>query len=84
MIYTAIYQGAQGKLTYSRHTGHISRKDTWLSVARQAAAEGECLIALVPGDHPIYFYENFVDENTPPELSEQQRHDLYEINYQVT
>ena len=79
MTYTAIYQSAQGKLTYSRKAGPISRKDTWLEAAREAGAEGKCLVALVPGYHPVYFYENFVDDNAATELSEQQRHDLYEI-----
>ena len=56
MIYTAIYQGPQGQLTYGRYNGHISRKDAWLSAAKLGGMNGNCLVALVPGDHPVYFY----------------------------
>ena len=79
MISTAIYQGPQGQLTYARYNGHISRKDAWLSAAKLGGTNGNCLVALVPGDHPVYFYENFVKDNAAKELSEMQQHDLYEI-----
>lgn len=79
MIYTAIYQGPQGQLTYGRYTGHISRQDAWLSAAKLGGMNGNCLVALVPGDHPVYFYENFVKDNAAKERSETQQHDLYEI-----
>ena len=79
MTYPAIYQDAHGKLTYSRQTGQISRKDTWPAVAQEASTDGKCLIALVPGSHPVYFHEDFVSDNATSELSEQQKHDPYEI-----
>ena len=79
MIYTAIFQNAQGKLVQSRYTGQISRKDAWLSAAKMGSSDGQCLIALVPGDHPIYFYENFVTDHGISERSEQQNHDVYEM-----
>ena len=78
MIYTAIFQGPQGKLTRSRYTGVISRKDAWLSAARMGASDNMCLIALVPGDHPIYFYEDFVADNTSKPHSI-RHHDLFEV-----
>jgi hypothetical protein len=84
MTYTAIYQDARGKLTYGHHSGQISRKDTWPAIEQVAGADGKCLIALVPGSHPVYFYENFVSDNEASELSEQQKHDPYEIIYQIT
>ena len=80
MIYTAIFQNAQGKLVRSRYTGQISKKDAWLDAAKMGASNGECLVALVPGDHPIYFYENFASDLNERPLSEQQTHDLYELS----
>ena len=81
MIYTAIFQNAQGKLITSRYTGHISRKEAWLNAAKMGSSNGDCLIALVPGDHPVYFYENFVTEHKQPTpRSAQQDHDVYELN----
>ena len=81
MIYTAIFQGAQGKLTRSRYTGVISRKDAWLSAARMGASDNMCLIALVPGDHPAYFYEDFVADNARSRSREHgiRHHDLFEV-----
>ena len=79
MIYTAIFQGPQGKLTHSRYTGVISRKDAWLSAARMGASDNMCLIALVPGDHPVYFYEDFVADNASSKPHSIRHHDLFEV-----
>ncbi len=80
MIYTAIFQGAQGKLTRSRYTGVIDKKEAWLSAAQMGAREDMCLLALIPGDHPAYFYENFVEDNAPRKRSGMQNHDLFLIH----
>ena len=80
MIYTAIFQGAQGKLTRSRYTGVIEKKEAWLAAARMGASDNMCLLALIPGDHPAYFYENFVEDNTPPRRTQTQNHDLFLIH----
>ena len=80
MVYTAIFQSGQGQLTQSKYTGYISRKDAWLSAAKMGASEGNCLIALVPGDHPVYFYDNFVKDTSSDDRSEMQRHDLYDMS----
>ena len=58
MIYTAIYQNAQGRLTYGRYLGNMSRKEAWVSAASLGEPDQLCLVALVPGDHPVYFYED--------------------------
>jgi hypothetical protein len=80
MIYTAIFQNAQGKLTRSRYTGVIDRKEAWLSAARMGASSDMCLLTLIPGDHPAYFYENFVEDNAASEnRTGIQHHDLFLI-----
>jgi len=79
MIYTAIFQNPQGKLTRLRYTATMNRAETWLNAAKMGASQGDCLIALVSGDHPVYFYENFVDDNARTEKSETQKHDLFEL-----
>ena len=81
MIYTAIFQNAQGKLTRSRYTGVVSRQDAWLAATKMGASNGDCLIALVSGDHPVYFYENFVADSNVIDMKQrtkQQEHDVYE------
>lgn len=80
MIYTAIFQTSQGKLVHSRYTGFISRSEAWLSAAQMGGSEGNCLIALVPGDHPVYFYENFVQDTSKSERSDMQKHDLFDMS----
>ena len=79
MIYTAIFQNSTGKLFTSRYTGNINRSDAWLNAAKLGSSEGNCLIALVPGDHPIYFYENFVSENADRDRTEQKSHDVFSL-----
>jgi len=78
MIYTAIFQGAQGKLTRSRYTGVVDKNEAWLAAARMGSNSNMCLLALVPGDHPVYFYENFVEDNAK-DSSNVRNHDLFEL-----
>ena len=81
MIYTAIFQNSSGKLFTSRYTGVVSRSEAWLSAAKMGGSEGNCLVALVPGDHPVYFYENFVTDSNVIDMkkrSGQQSHDLFD------
>ena len=56
MIYTAIYKNADGRLTSFRHTSSVQRKQAWSAASE--ARQGSTLIALVAGDHPVYFYED--------------------------
>ena len=84
MIYTAIFQNSTGKLFTSRYTGNINRSDAWLNAAKLGSSEGNCLIALVPGDHPIYFYENFVSENSDRDRTAQKSHDVFELVFEQT
>ena len=78
MIYTAIFQGPQGQLIRSRYTGSMDRKQAWLHATRMGASDGHRLIALVSGDHPVYFYDNFVKDNARSERSETQLHDVFD------
>ena len=80
MIYTAIYQNSLGDLTYDTYSGQMSRQAAWLEAARIGGANDKCLIALVPGVHPIYFYSDFVEsvlENEGPGI---KNHDLFELS----
>jgi hypothetical protein len=81
MIYTAIFQNSIGKLFSSRYTGVMNRSEAWMSAAKIGGSEGNCLIALVPGDHPIYFYDNFVKETSVSmtDRTNIKSHDVYEI-----
>ena len=81
MIYTAIFQGAQGQLTHSRYLGVVNKHEAWLSAAKLGSSSNMCLIALVPGDHPIYFYENFVEDlSDPADRTSMKSHDVYEMS----
>ena len=80
MIYTAIYQNTQGKLSYWTMAGPASRHDAWLKAARAGGAQDKCLVALVPGVHPVYFYSDFVEDFSQyTEPDDIKNHDLYEI-----
>ena len=82
MIYTAIYQNSQGEMTYETYSGHMNRSDAWLSAAKQGGANNKCLVALVPGVHPVYFYSDFVDSvsDSAPREDDIKQHDLFELN----
>ena len=82
MIYTAIYQNSQGEMSYETYSGHMNRSDAWLSAAKQGGASNKCLVALVPGVHPVYFYSDFVDSvsDSAPREDDIKQHDLFELN----
>ncbi len=87
MIYTAIFQGPQGQLSCSRYTGVIDRKAAWLAAAKMGGSNNMCLIALVPGDHPVYFYDNFVNDNAKSELTSTSTNepiDVYDNVFEMT
>ena len=78
MIYTAIFQNSQGALSYETYTGHMNRSDAWLSAAKQGGANDKCLIALVPGVHPVYFYSDFIENlSVKTAADEIKQHDVY-------
>tara|TARA_B000000557_G_scaffold219311_1_gene187034 strand:+ start:682 stop:942 length:261 start_codon:yes stop_codon:yes gene_type:complete len=80
MIYTAIYQNSQGKLTYDTYNGHMSRQDAWLEAAKIGGTKDLCLVALVPGVHPVYFYSDFVESVSAKDASSEiKSHDLFEL-----
>mgnify|MGYP001376521160 CR=1 FL=1 len=79
MIYTAIFQNNTGKLTRSRYTGVIDRKEAWKSAAHMGESNGDCLLALVPGDHPVYTYDNtFSNKNA--DRTNMKTHDVFELD----
>jgi len=59
--YTAIYQNAIGKIT--RYTAQASndRAKAWKQLSDMKESDGECLILLVPGDHPVIQYEDTLE-----------------------
>ncbi len=78
MIYTAIFQNQSGELTYSRYTGVIDRGEAWRAAANMGESSGECLLALVPGDHPVYTYENTFQANKT-DRTNMKVHDVFEL-----
>jgi len=82
MVYTAIYQNSIGELSYDVYKGHMDRCSAWLEAAKIGGANDLCLIALVPGVHPVYFYSNFVDSlATKQENNDDvKNHDLFDMN----
>ena len=74
--YTAIYQNIRGEIT--RYTAQASndRGKAWTQLRAMKENEGECLILLVPGDHPVVQYEDTQEnkqvdlfDNTSPDSS---------------
>ena len=78
MIYTAIFQTGTGDLTHIRYSGCLSRKQAWLDAAREGAQDDRCLLALVSGDHPVYFYQNFVEDVSVEQSHSIKDHDLFD------
>jgi hypothetical protein len=56
--YTAIYQNSEGQI--SRYTAQASndRRKAWAQLCEMKESDGECLILLVPGVHPVVQYED--------------------------
>ncbi len=79
MVYTAIYQDSTGKLTYQPYKGEPARSTAWLDAAKKGGSSGRCLVALVPGVHPVYFYNDFVNDTASDEATI-KHHDLYEVS----
>ena len=61
MIYTAIYQSGQGTLSYKTYSGSMTRHEAWVNATKKAGSQDLCLVALIPGVHPVYFYSDFVE-----------------------
>ena len=76
MIYTAIFQSKSGNITRSRYTGVMDRQQAWRAAAGMGESSGLCLIALVPGDHPVHTYENVFEVEPNTEL---KHHDVFEF-----
>ena len=59
--YTAIYQNAAGRIT--RYTAQASndKKKAWAQLSGMKESDGECLILLVPGDHPVVQYVDTIE-----------------------
>ena len=59
--YTAIYQNAAGRIT--RYTAQASndKKQAWAQLSGMRESDGECLILLVPGDHPVVQYVDTIE-----------------------
>lgn len=75
MIYTAIFQDSEGHYHRLRYTGETERIKAWENAAHMGASDGLCLVLLIPGDHPIYTYEDV----HPPDRTAVQNHDLFEL-----
>jgi len=78
MIYTAIFRTKEGKMTRSRYTGVIARREAWIRAQAMGQSNDDVLVALVPGDHPVYTYESLFENNEPN--TELKDHDLYDFN----
>ena len=76
MIYTAIYMDREGKVVHRRCPADMNRHKAWKSAVALGAPNGECLLALVCGGHPVYTYESFNPNEKPESI---KHHDLYEI-----
>jgi hypothetical protein len=65
LTYTAIFQNSSGRLSRYTATASNDRPKAWKQIstmkeneASVAENEDECLILLVPGNHPVVRYED--------------------------
>ena len=56
--YTAIYQNSEGEITSHTTQGSNDKRQAWAQLCNMKENEGECLILLVPGDHPVVQYKD--------------------------
>ena len=56
--YTAIYQNSDGNITSYIATASNDRPEAWAQLCEMKENEDECLILLVPGNHPVVRYED--------------------------
>jgi len=81
MVYTAIFQNGQGSLVYQSLVGTMNKREMWFEAAQIAGSHDMCLVALIPGTHPVYFYSDFVELDSDNEsCSDIKNHDLFELN----
>tara|TARA_Y100001937_G_scaffold27332_1_gene39239 strand:- start:60 stop:293 length:234 start_codon:yes stop_codon:yes gene_type:complete len=76
MIYTVIFQDSLGNLSYEIFRGSPTRSQTWLDAAQSGGANNKCLVAVIPGQHNVYFYSDFANSTSFEDI---KSHDLYEI-----
>ena len=76
MVYTAIYMNNKGVVTHRSCPSVPDRKSAW-SDACKIADTGECLVALVPGTHPVYTYDKLTPSSDNTGI---KSHDLFEIH----
>ena len=59
--YTAIYQNSAGKITRYIATASNDRYEAWTQLCDMKENEDECLILLVPGNHPVVQYVDTIE-----------------------
>ena len=85
MIYTAIFQTKQGVVSRARYTGVMNRQKAWKEAANLGEATAACLIALVPGNHPVHTYEELFEKLDNESASQKTQHpDPYDNVYEMT
>ena len=60
--YTAIYQNAAGRITKYTAQASNDKKQAWAQLSAMKEDDGECLILLVPGDHPVVQYVDTLED----------------------
>jgi hypothetical protein len=78
MIYTAIYQNHFGKLSRMRYVGAPSKRVAWLDAMQKGGSKDSVLIALVSGDHPVYFFSNFAEDESNAVRTPTQQVDMFD------
>ena len=56
--YTAIYQNSEGEISRYTATASNDKRQAWSQLCDMKENDGECLILLVPGNHPVIQYED--------------------------
>ena len=59
--YTAIYQNSEGKISRYTATASNDKREAWAQLCDMKEDDGECLILLVPGDHPVVQYVDTIE-----------------------
>ena len=71
MIYTAIFENAEGRYSYDIFDAPHGFSAAWPAIVEGGSVEGRCLVAVIPGNHQVGFYNDYV--NGPAPFSQPRR-----------
>ena len=61
MIYTAVFQNAEGKYSFESHVATHDRTEAWHQIHKRREDENACLVLLIDGQASVNTFDDIVD-----------------------